>query len=128
MKVLLDTCTLVWLTQEPRRLSSACRRAIDEPATELVVSHASVWELALKSGAGKFAFPMPLRRWLHEQQKQWRFEYLSVSLEHVLKTTELARHHVDPFDRLLVAQAMAENVSVLTPDEHIARYPVHAIW
>ena len=128
MTLLLDTCTLLWLTQEPARLSAASRQALDNSENELWVSLASVWELALKTLAGKITFSPPLRRWLAEQQGIWQFGYLSVSEEHILRTLEIERHHLDPFDRLLVAQALERNLPLVTPDPMIARYPVQVIW
>ena len=128
VKVLLDTCTLLWLTQEPEKLSNTCMGVINEPSTILLLSHASVWEIVLKIQSGKFNFPMPLRKWLDEQKSVWAFEYLPINLEHLLRTGEIEKHHLDPFDRLLVVQAMTENIGILTPDEFIAKYPVHSIW
>ena len=128
MTLLLDTCTLVWLAQEPSRLSKVCRATIDDPQTDLLVSHATLWEMALKVGAGKLTFSPPLRRWLIEQQDIWKFDYLVISDDHILRTLEVERHHVDPFDRLLVTQALAENLPIATPDPLIARYPVQILW
>ena len=128
MILLLDTCTLLWLTQEPDRLSDESRRAIGDWDNELLVSHASIWELALKTLAGKLSFATPLRRWLAEQREAWRFDYLQITDEHILRTLEIERHHPDPFDRLLVAQAMEANLPIVTPDPAIARYPVQVVW
>ena len=128
MTLLLDTCALLWLTQEPARLSAASHQALDDSENELLVSHASVWELALKTLAGKITFSPPLRRWLAAQQAIWHFGYLPVSEEHILRTLEIERHHSDPFDRLLVAQALERNLPLVTPDPMISRYPVQVIW
>jgi PIN domain nuclease of toxin-antitoxin system len=128
VKLLLDTCTLLWLTEEPKRLSSACRKAIDKPDNDLMVSDASLWEMALKSNAGKLSFSVPLRRWIADQRSIWKFESLPIREEHILRTLEIERHHVDPFDRILVAQALAENIPVVTPDQEISKYPVQVIW
>jgi PIN domain nuclease of toxin-antitoxin system len=128
VRLLLDTCTVLWLTGEPKRLSAACRKAIDRAENDLVLSDASVWEMALKIAAGKLTFAPPLRRWLADQRAAWRFESLPVREEHMLRTLEIERHHADPFDRLLIAQALTENIPVLTPDPVIARYPVEVIW
>ena len=128
MRALLDTCVLLWLTQEPTKLSAGCRSAIDTPDVDLLVSHASVWEMALKSQAGKLEFPTPLRRWLADQRKEWQFDYVPITVEHILRTCEIERHHVDPFDRLLIAQALVNDLVILTPDDMIARYPVQTVW
>jgi PIN domain nuclease of toxin-antitoxin system len=126
--LLLDTCTLLWLTQEPDRLSACSRAAIDEADNELVVSHATIWELALKTLAGKLSFSPPLRRWLAEQKGIWRFGYLAITEEQILRTLEIERHHLDPFDRLLVAQALDRNLPIITPDPFISRYPIQVLW
>ena len=128
MILLLDTCILLWLAQEPDRLSDSARAAIDESDNELVVSHASIWELALKTLAGRLSFSPPLRRWLTEQKGIWRFDYLAITEEQILRTLEIERHHLDPFDRLLVAQALDRNLPIVTPDPSISRYPVQVIW
>jgi len=95
---------------------------------ELVVSHVSVWEILLKVQAGKFTFPIPLRKWLSDQKSVWGFLYLDIELEHLLRLEEIERHHSDPFDRLLVTQAIVENIGIITPDSWIAKYPVQVIW
>lgn len=128
MNILLDTCTLIWLTQESERLSEKSRTIIENPDNELLVSHVSVWEMLLKTQAGKLSFPVPLRKWLSDQQNTWDFRYLNISLEHLLRVEEIERHHSDPFDRLLVTQAIVENIGIVTPDPWIAKYPVQVLW
>jgi len=128
VNILLDTCTLIWLTQEPERLSEKSRTIIENPDNELLVSHVSVWEMLLKTQAGKLSFPVPLRKWLSDQQNTWDFRYLNISLEHLLRVEEIERHHSDPFDRLLVTQAIVENIGIVTPDPWIAKYPVQVLW
>lgn len=128
MNLLLDTCVVIWLASEPSRLSGIARRLIDDTDNDLAVSHAAVWELVLKSGAGKLALPMPVRAWLAEQQRRWGFQYLPISLEHFLRTDEIHRHHADPFDRLMIAQAIIDGLTVVTPDSEFSKYPVHAAW
>ena len=71
---------------------------------------------------------LSLRRWLADQQNAWGFRYMSLDLEHLLRIEEIERIHSDPFDRLLVSQAIVENVGILTPDPWIAKYPVEVIW
>lgn len=128
MNILLDTCTLIWLTQEPERLSEKSKTIIENPDNELLVSHVSVWEMLLKTQAGKLSFPVPLRKWLSDQQNTWDFRYLNITLEHLLRVEEIERHHSDPFDRLLVTQAIVENIGIVTPDPWIAKYPVQVLW
>ena len=128
MRLLLDTCVLLWLAAEPDRLSPLARGLVDDPDSDLVVSHAAVWEIALKSAAGKLALPVPPRAWLAEQHGVWGFDYLQVSLEHIFRTGEIPHHHVDPFDRLMICQAIVDGLTIVTPDGEFPRYPVHVIW
>ena len=128
MNLFLDTCVLLWLTVQPRKLSALARNAIDDEENNLYVSHATVSEIALKSAAGKLDLPMPLRSWLDYQHREWGFEYVKIGLEHLLRTAELHRHHADPFDRLLIAQAICDGFAIVTPDIEIAKYPVHVVW
>ncbi len=128
MTILLDTCVLIWLTQEPEKLSEKSKEVLEKPDNELLVSHVSVWEMLLKMQAEKLSLSLPLRKWLSEQQSIWGFFYLAITLEHLLRTGEIERHHSDPFDRLLVSQSIVESLSIMTPDPWIPRYPVHVIW
>lgn len=104
------------------------KKIINGPQAELVFSHASLWEMTLKSTANKMTFPKPLRRWIEEQEQIWRFTWLGISKEHILTTEELPRHHKDPFDRLIVAQGLRENMPILTSDKYIQAYPVECVW
>lgn len=128
MAILLDTCTLIWLCSEPNKLSVKAAQMIDKPGAALLVSHVSVWEMSLKNKTGKMRFPKPLRRWLAEQKDVWDFEWLPISLEHILSTNELPDYHKDPFDRLIVSQAMKKNIPVVTPDLFIKQYTVETLW
>ena len=128
MKLLLDTCVLIWLPSEPDRISAIARELMDDRENDLVVSHASVWEIALRSAAGKLTLPIPPRAWLAEQRATWGLEYHPVTLEHILRTGEIHRHHADPFDRLLICQAIVDGLAILTPDGLFSKYPVHVIW
>jgi len=128
LEAILDTCTLIWLCCEPKNLSLKATETIDSVENSLSVSHVSIWEMALKQRSGKMVFPKPLRRWIFEQRAIWRFEWIPISLDHILRTTELPDHHNDPFDRLLIAQALKENIPIITPDVYIKQYPVETIW
>ena len=128
MRSILDTCTLIWLSTDPKKLSRKAVEIIDSDDVELLISHVSVWEMSLKIRSGKMTFPKPLRRWLHEQKNIWRFDWIPINLNHILFCLELQNHHNDPFDRMLIAQAIEENIPVLTPDSHIKQYPVEVIW
>ena len=125
--VLLDTCTLIWLTTEPGRLSETAREAIDG-CRRLVLSDASVLEVGLEWQAGKLGLPAPPRSWVEQQARRWSFVRLRISRRHLYRSFELAAHHRDPFDRLLVAQAIEEDLVLATPDAQLRAYPVALVW
>lgn len=122
MKLLLDTHILLWAAGEPDRLPVEARALIADEANELLFSAASLWEVAIKSGLGREDFVADarlLRRGLLDNG----YGELPVASEHAVAVGDLPPVHRDPFDRLLVAQAMVEGVTLLTSDELIARYP-----
>lgn len=128
VKLLLDTCTFLWLTTEPSRLSSAAVEALDQKSSALFLSDVSIWEICLKWQAGKYALPTPPRDWCEEQVSIWKIKPLKIERSHMFRVTELPVHHRDPFDRLLVAQTIEERLCLVTPDEHIKRYPALVLW
>jgi PIN domain nuclease of toxin-antitoxin system len=122
MKLLLDTHLLLWAAGQPSRLSAAALKLIDNPANELLFSAASVWEVAIKRGLGRAEFqadPRLLRRGLLDNG----YSELPVMSEHVVVIDSLPPIHKDPFDRLLVAQASVEGITLLTADSVVAQYP-----
>lgn len=122
MKLLLDTQLLLWAAGEPRRLSPAARKQLSDPSNELLFSAASFWEIAIKHTLGREDFqvePRLLRRGLLDNG----YIELSVTSEHAVTVHSLPPLHKDPFDRLLLAQAMAEGITLLTGDTQLARYP-----
>jgi PIN domain nuclease of toxin-antitoxin system len=125
---ILDTCAFIWLCSEPARLSETARLEIDTVDTELVLGDVSVLEIALKWQIGKIALPEPPRVWVERQTSIWAIRSLPISREHIYRTGELPAHHRDPFDRLLIAAALAEGATILTPDPAIHRYPVSWCW
>ena len=128
MNLLLDFCTLIWLASEPGQLSGAAPAAIDEPASVLHVSHASLWEIALKHGVGKLSLPDPPRVWWTEQVRQWNLIELPLTAEALLAGSELPTHHKDPFDRVILAQAQIAGLRVVSPDGAFPAYGVPLIW
>ena len=121
MKLLLDTQLLLWAAGEPRRLSARARKLLQDPDNELLFSAASLWEIAIKRGLGRDDFqvePRLLRRGLVDNG----YLELPVSSEHAVSVDVLPALHKDPFDRLLLAQAMVEGVTLLTADAQLARY------
>lgn len=122
MTLLIDTHLLLWAAGQPQKLSRAARRLLDDPDARLWFSAASLWEVAIKHSLGREDFrvePMRLRRGLLDNG--WR--ELAVASEHAVATLDLPPLHKDPFDRMLLAQARVEGLSLVTSDELVARYP-----
>ena len=122
MKLLLDTHLLLWAAGVPERLPAQARALIEHPETEPIVSVASLWEVAIKSGLGRTDFdvdPRLLRRGLLENG----YAELDVTGAHATAVDLLPPIHKDPFDRILIAQARIEGIMLLTADEVVARYP-----
>ena len=122
MKLLLDTHLLLWAAGEPKRRSKQARTLIDNPENELLFSAASLWEVAIKRGLGREDFKVDarlLRRGLLDNG----YSELPIISDHVVATESLPPIHKDPFDRVLVAQATVEGVTLLTIDSLVAQYP-----
>ena len=122
MKLLLDTQILLWAAGQPDRLSPAARKLLNNPRNELLFSAASLWEIAIKSSLGRKDFsvePRLLRRGLLDNG----YAELPVTSEHAVGIDALPPVHKDPFDRLLLAQALGEGVTLVTGDALLARYP-----
>jgi len=122
VKLLLDTQILLWAAGQPARLSSAARKLLGDPRNELVFSAASLWEIAIKNSLGREDFrvdPRLLRRGLLDNG----YVELPVTSQHAVNIDSLPPLHKDPFDRLLVAQALSEGITLVTGDAQLARYP-----
>jgi PIN domain nuclease of toxin-antitoxin system len=125
MTALLDTCVLLWAARQPERLSPRVRALLLDPCSELTVSIVSAWEIALKPelGIGDVA------RWLRNSARHLQAGILPVRMDHIAALEKLPPRHRDPFDRLLIAQAVAGRLSLVTSDQAIAQYPeTTSIW
>lgn len=121
MKVLLDTHIALWALQDNPALTTQARQIILSPANELHVSVASIWEIGIKHSLGRGDMPISAEVAL-DFFREAGYRLLSVEPEHVLEVEKLPWHHKDPFDRMLVAQAMSEPMRLLTHDAQVARY------
>jgi len=128
MRALLDTHAFLWWISDDARLSDRCRAIISSGVNEILFSAVSAWEIAVKVGIGRLAVPGDLENYTMEQVSRNRFEVLPISISHALRVSRLPNHHKDPFDRMLVAQAQVEKVTILTSDAQIARYPIRVTW
>lgn len=127
MRILLDTHLFIWWDSEPQQLSPQARALCDDAENTLVLSVASVWEMQIKQQLGKLKLRLPLAELIADQQKDNGVEILPVGLSHVLALEKLPLHHKDPFDRLLIAQANAENIGIMSVDAIFKQYEVRLL-
>jgi PIN domain nuclease of toxin-antitoxin system len=123
MRLLIDTHLLLWTAGQSARLSSPARRLIGDPANEVLFSAASLWEIAIKAGLGRADFRVDANR-LRRGLLNNGYSELAITGEHAVAVTSLPMIHRDPFDRLLLAQAMVEGITLLTGDAIMVQYPV----
>lgn len=128
MKCLLDTHAFIWLTTEDPKLSSIARDCILDGRTTLYLSSASIWEIVIKCSIGKLKLPGHPQTFVAKQLATNYIEELPITFKHAFHLQQLPDHHKDPFDRMLVAQAIVEKLSIITIDQLIAQYPVKTIW
>lgn len=128
MKLLLDTCTFLWAIEGGDELSDAARDALTDPDNDVFLSAVSAWEIAVKHGLGKLPLPEPPERYVPAQREARGITALPLDEDAALQLARLPALHRDPFDRMLVCQALAGAMSVVTPDPEIARYPVRILW
>jgi PIN domain nuclease of toxin-antitoxin system len=122
VKLLLDTQLLLWAAGQPERLSKAAHKLLNDPRNELIFSAASLWEIAIKSSLGREDFrvePRLLRRGLLDNG----YAELPITSQHAVNIDSLPPLHKDPFDRLLLSQALSEGITLLTSDSTLTRYP-----
>ncbi len=128
MNILLDTCTFLWVVSGGPETSDTARRLFSDPGNEVYLSVASAWEIIVKNKLGKLPLPDPP----HEFIKKWRTRHeidsLPLSEAAVLQLSRLPDYHKDPFDRILICQAIAEGMVILTPDPRITKYPIRSEW
>jgi PIN domain nuclease of toxin-antitoxin system len=128
MNFLLDTHAFIWLWEDISKIPPRVLAACEDPENQLYLSIASIWEMQIKVAAGKLSFQQPLAEIIEQQKNENGISILPVSLPHLWQLATLPSHHNDPFDRMLVAQASADNLALVTADRHIARYPVELFW
>jgi PIN domain nuclease of toxin-antitoxin system len=125
MRVLLDTHVFIWWDSHPERLSQRALEVCSDPANQLVLSVASVWEMQIKIQLGKLALRIPLADMIRVQREVNKIDVISVELAHVLALEALPALHKDPFDRLIIAQAISTDAAVLTMDPMFRAYDVN---
>lgn len=127
MRLLLDTHIFMWMDSHQAKLSPTAKAALGDPANVLVLSVASLWEMQIKINLGRLPLRQPLRDIVKEQQQINNLELLPVDAAHSFALDGLPHHHGDPFDRLLMAQAIAEGMTVVSADRVFPLYPIKLI-
>lgn len=127
VNLLLDTQTLLWWRHGTRKLGSRARAVIDREATDVRVSAASAWEIATKFYAGRLTLPAPPEAWISTALFHSGFRPLAITVEHAVAAGALPHVHGDPFDRMLIAQAQLENLTIVTSDAVFDEYDVKVL-
>ena len=128
MKLLLDTATFLWIVTEDPRLSNYARKLFLDPDNKRYLSAISTWEIALKNSLGRLSLPEAVDQYVPAQREKHGIESLPLEEEQTLYLARLPRLHRDPFDRMLVCQALAHGLVLLSPDPVFSQYPVRTIW
>ena len=128
MKILLDTCTFLWIATDSPRLSTEATDLFRDPDNEVFLSAASAWEIAVKHGLGRLPLPEPPSRYVPDLRERHGIRSLPIDEESAARVSALPRLHRDPFDRILVSQAITGGMVLLTPDKEIEAYPVRSRW
>lgn len=128
MRLLLDTHGLLWWHDQPARLTETTYDAINDLGNDVFIRVVNGWEMQIKAQCGKLTLPEPLRVILQEGQATNGFRLLPVTIEHVYALDGFPLHHRDPFDRLLIAQAHQEGMTLVTHDPKLSPYSVSLLW
>jgi PIN domain nuclease of toxin-antitoxin system len=128
LRVLFDTHGFLWAVSDDSHLSSTARRIFTDPANEILLSVASIWEILVKAEAGRLPLPRPSASYIQSQLLKTSTEVLPILLRHVLQIANLPPHHRDPFDRIILAQAVEEKIPVVSADTKFRAYPVEVLW
>lgn len=127
MKLLLDTHVFLWMATEPERLGAALTE-VERPSNDLLLSAASTWELVVKASIGRLRLPEPVASYVPSRMRALAIDGLPVEHRHAAAVEALPNHHRDPFDRVLVAQALAAGATLVTADRAMGPYDVRILW
>jgi PIN domain nuclease of toxin-antitoxin system len=128
MRLLTDSHSLIWAVDDPSKFSPAAAKALQHPANELLLSAATIWEISIKVGLGKLTLSSPFRDWMHRAITDLDLAILPVTVEYADAQAGLPWHHRDPFDRLLIAQALTDGVPIVSADAQFDAYGVTRLW
>lgn len=127
MSYLLDTQVWLWMRNEPEKLRNEARTLVENPRNRLHISAATAWEIATKASAGRLRLPVTAEDWLTDARRLADVTPLSITFAHAARAGMLPRLHRDPFDRMLVAQAQLEGLTIITADAQIATYDIDVV-
>lgn len=128
MRLVLDTHAFLWFVLNDSQLSTTACDLIVDPDNDVLLSPASYWEIAIKISLGKYQLPEPFETWMEHQIQINEFEILPIKISHAAIIATLPFHHKDPFDRLLVAQALVEKLPIISGDQVLDAYSVVRHW
>ena len=128
MRVLLDTHAVLWWVDQDHFLSPTAHATIADPANDLVLSAGTIWEIAIKVGLKKLSLSLPYRQWLTQAIADLDASILPVTIMYADMQLRLPHHHGDPFDRLLIAQALVDNIPIVSIDTVFDQYGVVRVW
>lgn len=128
MRILLDTHTFLWTAVGSSQLSDRAKNLFLDTQNELYLSMASVWEMAIKSSLGKLTFHKPIESYILDILQENAIQLLNIDFRHVMRVSSLPFHHGDPFDRLLVSQAIEEKIPILSCDLAFDAYSLERLW
>jgi len=128
VKLLLDTCTFLWLTMGSNELSSNAVDAFTDPKNEVYLSAVSAWEINVKYRLKKLSLPLSPDQFIPKERKRHLVTSLNLTEQDTLHLYKLPTPHKDPFDRMLICQAIEHSLIILTPDPLITQYPIRYLW
>jgi len=128
VRLLLDTCAFLWVAAGAPELTPTARELFADPGNEVFLSSVSSWEIVVKHARGRLPLPRPPHEFVPEQRRRHRIDALPLEEAAVLQLAKLPDYHRDPFDRMLVCQAITHGLTILTPDPAIGSYPVPTAW
>ncbi len=128
MKLLVDAHTFIWAVDDPSKLGPQAVTALQDPGNDLLLSAGTIWEIAIKVGLGKLSLSMPYRQWMNQAITDLGMTVLPITVEYADVQGNLPRHHGDPFDRLLVAQAQVDNMALVSADPGFDPYGINRLW
>ncbi len=128
LDLLFDMHSFVWWADEPTKLSRVALATLKDENNRLFLSDVSIWEMQIKVQVGKMKLKLPLEALIESQERDNEVEILHITTEHILALDNLPFHHKDPFDRLLIAQSIFENFTIITVDSEFSAYPAKLLW